>query len=113
MGNGPNTMSHDRVHFTIPSNLLHKSTIQSCIVEALGLDNKELLQRMARNEEDLHIICRPSQFARWVILRHVKYGEPNNMACLNMRLVTPPKAPRAIDVSHKANNAGGSGEVTL
>ena len=101
-------MSRDRVHFTIPSNLLHKNTIQACIEETLGLSNRDNLRTMARNDEDLHIICRPSQFARFVVLRHVKYGEPNNMACLNMKLVLPPPESKSYDVSRTPNTAGAS-----
>ena len=101
-------MSHDRVHFTIPAQYLHKSTIRDCIFETLGIAGSQLI-RMGRDDQDLHIICRPSQFARFVILRHVKYGEPNNMACLNMRLVVPLKEAEAIDVSRNPNTAGDSG----
>jgi len=110
MGNSASTMSRDRVHFTIPANYLHKTNIQLCIEETLGLRNASMLKAMARNDEDLHIICRPSQFARFIILRHVKYGEPNNMACLGMKLVVPPKPDTAIDVSKNPNIVGESGE---
>jgi len=105
-------MSRDRVHFTIPCNMLHKTSIKQCIEESLGLRNAEQLRRMALQDEDLHIICRPSQFARFVILRHVKYNEPNSMACLNMQLVLPPKDYGVQDVSKNPNTAGPSGKNT-
>ena len=62
-------------------------------------------QDFARQDKDMHIICRPSQFARFVILRHIKYGEQNNMACLNMRLVVPPREVESFDVSHNPSDA--------
>lgn len=98
----PTDMSRDRVHFTVPAQYLSKSTIRDCLVETLGL-NETQLRAMGSADQDLHIICRPSQFARMIILRHIKYGEPNNMACLNMRLVTPPREQEAIDVSRNPN----------
>ena len=106
----PSTMSRDRVHFTIPAQYLTKADINNCLVETLGLDRAKLFG-MGRRDEPLHIVCRPSQFARFIILRHVKYGEPNNMACLNMRLIVSPKEATAIDVSKNPNTAGGSGET--
>lgn len=101
MGN-PIIMSRDRVHFTVLSCYLLKSNIRDCLVETLGVA-RSLIIDMSRKERDLHIICRPSQFARFIILRHVKYNEPNNMACLNMRLVSPPKIEEALDVSRNPN----------
>lgn len=94
-------MSHDRVHFTIRGSYLEKKNIRDCIEETLGiLPVKYYVPSRAYgcDQKDLHVICRPSQFARFVILRHVKYGEPNNMACLNMRLVVP-ENKTSIDVS--------------
>lgn len=105
----PEARSHDRVHFTIPSTLLIKRTIRDCIEETLGINGSGLLE-MANREENLNIICRPSQFARFVILRHVKYGEQNNMACLNMRLILPEdnKTQSIRDVSANPNTSGGA-----
>jgi len=95
-------MSHDRVHFTVGERYLQKNTIRECITETLGIDAHKLKQMAIRNE-DLHVVCRPSQFARFVILRHIKYGEPNNMSCLNMKLVVPEQENHVIDVSKNAN----------
>ncbi len=107
----PDTMSRDRVHFSISAMYLQKKKIRECMHETLGIDHG-IAEAMGRRNEDLHVICRPSQFARFVILRHIKYGEPNNMACLNMRLVVPPKAEKAMDVSRIPNTAGESGSNT-
>lgn len=94
-------MSHDRVHFTVPEGYLHKQTIIDCLVETLGLDPMRL-KLFARKKKDLHVICRPSQFARFVILRHIKYGEPNNMSCLDMKLVVP--EPEQFDIQDVSKN---------
>lgn len=96
------SMSHDRVHFTVSERYLQKKPIRECLVETLGLDEKDL-REMALKNKDLYVICRPSQFARFVILRHTKYEEPNNMACLNMKLVVPDPTPKQIDVSRNPN----------
>jgi hypothetical protein len=88
-------MSHDRVHFTVSERYLKREAYIDCLVEVFGLDRSHLLV-LANRDKDLQVICRPSQFARFIILRHVKYGEANNMACLNMQLVVP--QPETFDV---------------
>lgn len=99
-------MSKDRVHFTVRQCYLERETIRQCIKETLGINITT--GRSAHGDyhsmyNDLHVICRPSQFARFVILRHVKYGEPNNMACLNMKLVVPEPEVPVHDVSMNEN----------
>lgn len=100
-------MSHDRVHFTIPTRYLERETIRNCIKETLGIS--VTTGRFSHGDyhsmyDDLHVICRPSQFARFVILRHVKYGEPNNMSCLDMKLVVREQKSKQIDVSGNMNH---------
>lgn len=104
----PEARSWDRVHFTVPAQYLLKRTYRDCIEETLGIDRHKLLT-MGQADDALHIICRPSQFARFIVLRFVKYGEPNNMACLNMKLVVPetPVDP-PWDVSGNPNTCGES-----
>ena len=104
-------MSHDRVHFTVPNQHLLKSAIRDVLNETMGISVDKMAAK-SRLGEDLHIICRPSQFARFIILRFTKYNEPNNMACLRMELVLPPKVEEAIDVSRNPNTAGPSGKNT-
>ncbi len=101
----PEARSWDRVHFTVPANLLMKRSIRECIEETLGIRSAQCAA-LANTDRDLHIICRPSQFARFIILRNVKYNEPNSMACLNMKLVIPGPAPDVIDVSRNPNTTG-------
>lgn len=102
------TRSWDRVHFKLPAHYLLKRTIRDCVEETLGISRNKMLT-MGERDQDLNIICRPSQFARFVILRHVKYGEQNNMSCLNMRLILPEdKKEDVIDVSGNPNTSGGA-----
>lgn len=105
-------MSKDRVHFTIRDRHLEKESIRLCIQETLGIHPNQLPKdgnHYRSPYTDLHVICRPSQFARFVILRHVKYGEPNNMACLDMKLVLPPEpTAKVVDVSQNMNKSGGA-----
>ena len=104
----PNRMSHDRVHMTLTAHRLERQTIRDCAYETLGLTLGDMMAAV-REGKDLKIICRPSQFARFVILRHVKYGEPNNMADLNMKLVKPkPTVDQPIDVSDRPDNSTGA-----
>lgn len=101
-----NQMSKDRVHITIRECYLQKDTIRDCIEECFGIRENQLPRVSSHHQasyKDLHIVCRPSQFARFVILRHVKYNEPNNMACLNMKLVVPEPIQSNIDVSKNPN----------
>lgn len=103
----PEARSWDRVHFTVPANYLLKQTYRDCLGETLGLTDSPKLQLMGQEDTDLHIICRPSQFARFIVLRHIKYGEQNNMACLDMKLVIPEiQEDPPWDVSGNPNTAG-------
>lgn len=97
--------SEDRIHFTISNIYLMRSNIRDCLVESLGISMSQLLV-LSQTEQDLHIVCRPSQFARFIVLRHVKYNEPNNIACLNMKLVMVPIEDEVVDVSCNSNTAG-------
>jgi len=98
----PGKMSQDRVHFSIPARDLEKKNYKAVIEETLGIAKGSY-----DTYKDLKIICRPSQFARFVILRHVKYGEANNMAGLNMKLVKPEQPQDIIDCSRNPNTAVG------
>ena len=108
---GYNTMSKDRVHITIRECYIQKQEIRDCIAETFGIQENQL-PRVSKHYQagykDLHVVCRPSQFARFVILRHVKYGQPNNMACLNMKLVLPEPEVAFVDASKNPNTAGGT-----
>ncbi len=100
----PEARSWDRVHFTIPASYMLKRTYRDCLAETFGLTDSSKLLLMGQDDEDLHIIARPSQFARFIVLRHTKYGEQNQMACLNMKLVVP-EIHLPWDVSGNPNTA--------
>ena len=95
-------MSHDRVEITVQSSYLRRSTIRACLEETMGIP-KHKTCRMGEEEKDLKIRWRPSQFARFVILRFKKYGEPNNMSCLDMKLIPGEASDSFIDVSQNPN----------
>lgn len=96
-------MSQDRVHFTVTNSLLAKKTIRQCLSEVFNIPETHTGSLVSKCK-DLPIICRPSQFARFIILRHVKYGEKNDMASLNMKLVVPePDVDKPMDVSDQPN----------
>lgn len=100
----PSKMSNDRIHFSIPARNLIKKSYIALLSECFGIQKGEFGEC-----EDLKVICRPSQFARFVVLRHTKYAESNSMSDLNMKLVTPAavKPQNLIDCSMKPNTAVG------
>lgn len=97
-------MSGNRVHFTIPYSRLHKPTYAALIEETLGIPPGAY-----DKNTDLKVICRPSQFARFVILRSSKYGEQNQMSEMNAKLVTlaKPATSNLIDCSTRPNTVQG------
>jgi len=94
------TPSRDRVRFKIPSCRLSKHGSESLqyrelVAEVFG----ETLGRC--DWGDVIIICRPSQFARFVIRRH-EMGIQNMFAELEAELFTPEDkpTPTVFDVSN-------------
>lgn len=94
--------SHDRVIFTVRECYLKKPEIRSALWDALSIPQHET-KAAADKYQDMTFKCRPSQFARFIILRHVKYGQPNNMACLNMKLVPGEPESKIVDASDNPN----------
>lgn len=94
--------SHDRVEFTVRECYLKKEPIRNALWEALSVP-QNITKSSADKFKDMTFRCRPSQFARFIILRHVKYGEPNNMACLNMKLIPGEITKTIMDVSEHPN----------
>lgn len=92
-------MSKDRVHFYFINTGRHGSQADAQ-VEAAGRAFK--LARgvtLAAAEQGVEIVCRPSQFARFLIYRGEAGGQ-NLIKALRPRLVTPPPpAAQPIDVS--------------
>lgn len=92
-------MSPDRIHFTIVARNLEERKYRDLIAETLGISASEY-----SNTEDLNVICRPSQFGRFIALRHDKYGIPNNVSQLKAKLVQPAE-DKMIDCSGNPNTA--------
>jgi len=93
------TMSKDRVEFKVPSGKLYKSEYQTLLWVHFKIARDDLL-RAYRAGRDVTIICRPSQFARFLIARHRK-GVPNSFTDLDPQLIPDCKVEPAFryDVS--------------
>lgn len=97
-------MSRDRVHFK-PSaqGTTHSSkerqALKQAISECFGLMPSKVEECMAEN---ITIICRPSQFARFLIRRH-ELGGKNVFSCLEPRLVPAVDCAPQLDVSRNGN----------
>ncbi|ADD21643.1 hypothetical protein [Caulobacter phage Cd1] len=94
------TMSKDRVHFFLPGQHANDGdsrtvAVDRAAVEAFGLP---LSHAKAIRKRRVEIVCRPSQFARFLIFRNV-YGGVNDFKGLEAKLVTPPAPPEQVDVS--------------
>lgn len=65
-------MSKDRIRFIVPSYRIHRgadcSRIRSLLKEIFGITDKEL--RAVPVGRDLTIVCRPSQFGRYIVRRN-------------------------------------------
>lgn len=99
------TMSKDRVEFKLPcnysySNPAKKVTKNQALIDAthkvLGLTREEMQKAI---DGGWTIRCRPSQFARFLIIRN-NAGLPNSFKELNPKLV--PGTKDVLDVSERA-----------
>jgi len=100
-------MSRDRVHFNLPEEMctelspVSKAATAAATV-AFGLTYQEMRSIcMSRTR----VICRPSQFARFMILRNL-YGGRNSFKELNAEIVPAITTPPEIDVSKRPNTYG-------
>ena len=94
-------MSKDRVRFVIPHCELDKRKLQEVAEETLSISQSDILAAKSRYE-GLTIICRPSQFARFLIARN-EAGLPNGFKCLEPVLFVPVPENNPIDVSKRPN----------
>lgn len=94
--------SRDRVSFTIPSCQLSlafsSQPMRSLLVEVFELRMDEIPQT-----GDFTIVCRPSQFARFLILRNDR-GLPNSFKELKPILFEQLPVASQIDVSKRPNS---------
>ena len=99
-------MSTDRVHFTLDCALLGKTGYQELLYRCFGMEYNEY-RDLYNKGVDLDIVCRPSQFARFIVLRETDYGMDtkhnlkNGIRDLGMRLVEA-KPNNKIDVSRRS-----------
>lgn len=95
-------MSHDRVLFTVSDTMLRNANIRKALNMACNID-ENLMRSKGNHYQNMVIKCRPSQFARFIIVRQNIFGEPNNMAGLNMKLIPGEQREDIMDVSEKPN----------
>ncbi len=84
-------MSQDRVRFWLPSNYYntgHSVIMCSVLRDAFGLSYGQSERVMKDNELGFWIVCRPSQFARFMIYRN-NAGIKNGFMDLKSELFTP------------------------
>lgn len=93
------TMSRDRVHFEISSALLHASSpaIRSAFRKAFGVP-WPFKAVPAWSTQGMTVICRPSQFARFLVYRNLE-GGTNSFKDLNPRLLPAEETKKVFDVS--------------
>lgn len=97
------TMSKDRVRFILPpryfqsgrrANGFNCCTMMAILRKAFGMTNAES-GAMMDADDDFEIECRPSQFARFIILRYEANEGLNGVRDLEPRMVQPTK-PRTL-----------------
>ena len=95
-------MSRDRVRFELPECVLKHvgstsgDAVRKALHEAFGIDIYPSMRICSRT-----IVCRPSQFARFLILRN-EYGGTNSFKELNAELFIPVSSD-VMDVSKERN----------
>lgn len=82
------TMSHDRVKFFLGSQYT-PNEIARCLDSAFDIKRQEFEKMRQANHEGFWIICRPSQFARFLIHRD-EAGLRNGFKDLRAELVLGP-----------------------
>jgi hypothetical protein len=96
-------MSKDRVKFRLRAYYFDFEKSRQLLKDSLGItwDQWNDLREAARNSpnQEIEIICRPSQFARFLIMREAA-GFQNMFKELHAELVVPvPPVPQPVDVS--------------
>ncbi len=92
-------MSKDRVRFTLASryfqghtspNGMLKETCKTVLLKVFGMTHRESENLMFNQTHGFDIICRPSQFARFIILRHEMGNCINGIRDLEPKLIEVP-----------------------
>lgn len=98
-------MSKDRVHFYLPGQTSEGPASRAqdnAAARAFGLS---VAEAKGARQMRLEIVCRPSQFARFLIYRNL-YGGVNDFKGLEARLTNPPPPPPTEPVDVSKNPAG-------
>jgi hypothetical protein len=90
-------MSHDRIKFEL--HRMQTREFRDLVQEVFGFS---LPSRNISPCEAVTVICRPSQFARFLVLRNSR-GFSNDFKGLNAELFTPSDQPETVDVSGNPN----------
>jgi hypothetical protein len=94
-------MSRDRVHFKLPYSCGSRDVfVLEAAIYAFGLSRAEASTTMRNG---LTLVCRPSQFARFLIKRD-ELGGTNDFKGLKAVLVPAPLEKTEIDVSKREHN---------
>jgi hypothetical protein len=101
-------MSYDRVKFRIPGrssgdSSKHYLPALAALRAAFGMDERTYRSKSGSGYRDVEIICRPSQFARFMIKRN-DAGGSNGFRELKPELFQPePACDEPVDVSRARN----------
>ena len=110
------SMSHDRVKFFLPSRNFNgrqggfsKGTMKRVLWKAFGMSERTSDGLMCENFQGFWIICRPSQFARFIIYRAETGEGINGIKDLQPELFVPEPKRDAYDLLSEAAGLGSQG----
>jgi hypothetical protein len=102
----PGRMSGDRVRIVLPERRMKRDAFMRAAQEAFSLSAGELAALPKCQDHYLNggveVICRPSQFGRFMILRN-EYGDDNSVKDLQPELFRPTPVKQPLDVSRRKN----------
>jgi len=93
-------MSKDRVRFTLTPNMARCHSHQQLVEDTLGIPACDV-KKYGDAYKPMRIVCRPSQFARFLIVRN-KRGLQNGFKDLEPELFCP-DMPEEVDASRNPN----------
>lgn len=96
------TMSRDRVRFTLTGSMLNKCRMDECLNKAFNINVRTAESYLNYDREhdskSMVIICRPSQFARFLIYRN-EVDIDNAFKAIKPELFIPDPKKAPLDVS--------------
>lgn len=90
------SISKDRVQFSVPFHMAQNSGFGKLFRDVFGSDLPR--PSYCDGEQSITVVCRPSQFARFLIERNNR-GFANGFKELNPQLIMEAPEPRLINVS--------------